>query len=113
VLLTVDLHEHFIDIERVAIGLMFSFQSSSVQAAELNAPEPDRFPSDDDASFSQKVFDISMAQIESIVEPDGVADDIGRESVAFVGIHHQIPPIWPSKLGNTLELRIGISLMSQ
>ena len=33
-----------------------------------------------------------MTQIESVVEPDGVADDVGRESVALVSIH---PPILP------------------
>ena len=31
---------------------------------------------DGDASFSQKIFDISVAEIEAIVEPDSVGDDI-------------------------------------
>ena len=44
----------------------------------------------DDAALSQEVFDIPVAQIESVVEPDSVTDDIWRESVSFVGIH---PPI--------------------
>jgi hypothetical protein len=29
-----------------------------------------------DASLGQQIFNIPMAQIESIVEPNGVADDI-------------------------------------
>ena len=33
-----------------------------------------------------------MAQVESIVEPDGVADNVRRESLAFIYIH---PPILP------------------
>ena len=45
---------------------------------------------DDDAALGQEIFDISMAQIESIVEPDGVGDDIGRKSVALISIHRQI-----------------------
>ena len=39
-----------------------------------------------------RYLDISMAEIESIVEPDGVADDIGRESVSFICVH---PPSLP------------------
>ena len=35
-----------------------------------------------------------MAEIEAIVEPDRIADDVGWESVAFVGIPHLILPIW-------------------
>ena len=31
-----------------------------------------------------------MAQIEAIVEPDGVTDDVSRESVAFVCSHPSI-----------------------
>jgi hypothetical protein len=49
-----------------------------------------RIAADRDTAFSQKVFDISMTQIETMLEPDGVTDDIWWESVAFVSIH---PPI--------------------
>jgi hypothetical protein len=31
-----------------------------------------------------------VAQVESVVEPDCVGDDIWRESVALIRIHHQI-----------------------
>jgi hypothetical protein len=31
-----------------------------------------------------------MTQIEAIVEPNGVTDDIGWEAVAFVGTHAPI-----------------------
>jgi len=34
-----------------------------------------------------------MAEIKSIAEPDGVGDDIGRESMALVGIHGAIVAI--------------------
>jgi hypothetical protein len=59
----------------------------------LWVPKADRFTSDNDASFSKKVFNIAMTEIETIVEPDGVGDDIWLESVAFVGIHRLILPI--------------------
>ena len=43
-----------------------------------------------------------MAEIEAIVEPDGIADDIGRESVAFVCVHPPILSISASLVGSNL-----------
>jgi hypothetical protein len=34
-----------------------------------------------------------VAEIEAIVEPDGVGNDVRWESVAFICIHWPIPPI--------------------
>jgi hypothetical protein len=45
------------------------------------------FTTDGDASFSEQIFNIAMAQVESIVKPDGVTDDIVRESVTLVSTH--------------------------
>ena len=39
-------------------------------------------------------FGITVTEIESVVEPDGVAGDRWRESVALVGVHE---PILPTK----------------
>ena len=72
---------------------MFWFQSTSVQRAELDAPEANRFATDNNPSLSEQVFNISMAQIESVVEPDGVRNDIWRESVTFICVHWPILPI--------------------
>ncbi len=33
-----------------------------------------------------------MAEIETVVEPNGVGDDVGRKSVAFIDSHHRIIP---------------------
>ena len=52
--------------------------------------EANRLAADGDTVFRQKVFDISMTQIETMVVPDSVTDDIWWESVAFESIH---PPI--------------------
>jgi hypothetical protein len=40
-LLAVDFDEGLIDVEGIAVASVFSFQSSSVQAAELDTPQPD------------------------------------------------------------------------
>jgi hypothetical protein len=41
VLLAVDLHEDFIDVEGITVASVFSFQPSSVQSTKLDAPEAD------------------------------------------------------------------------
>lgn len=69
---------------------MLPLQSSSVETAKLDAPETDRFSTDDNAAFSQEIFYVSMTQIESVVEPDCVANDVSPESMALVGIHSPI-----------------------
>jgi len=37
-----------------------------------------------DPALSQQLFDIMIAERESIVEPERVADDLGRKSIALV-----------------------------
>ena len=56
-------------------------------------PETDRFTADDNASFSEHIFNIAMAEIKAIIQPDDIGNDIWRESLAFVGIHEPILPI--------------------
>jgi hypothetical protein len=40
-----------------------------------------------------QIFDITMAEIEAIAEPDCVGDDVGWESVALLGFHQGILPV--------------------
>ena len=89
-LLAVDLDQYFIDVEGITVSAMSAFQSSGIERAELDTPQTDRFPSHDDPTFSQEIFDIPVAQVEAILEPDSVGNDTRRESVAFVGIHRPI-----------------------
>jgi len=37
-----------------------------------------------DASLGQQVFDIAKAQTETVIKPDSVADDFGREPMAVI-----------------------------
>ena len=89
-LFTVDLHEDFIDEESVAIALMLALQAPGIFGSELDAPEPDGFITDSDATFGQEVFDIAVAEAESVVKPDRVTDDIWWKPVTFVCIHYRI-----------------------
>ena len=89
-LLAVYFHEEFIDIEGIAVSSVFSFQASGVEGSEFDTPEADRLPADRDAALGEQIFDISVAEIEAIVEPDGITDDIGGEPASFIGIHAPI-----------------------
>ena len=41
---------------------------------------------DNDATFSQQQLNISQAEAEHVIQPDRVADDLGRKAVAVVRI---------------------------
>ena len=95
-LFAVDFDEYFINVEGIAVAPVLSLQAAGINGSELDTPEANRFSADRDAALSEQIFNISVAEIESIVEPDGVGNDIGRESVSFVGIHWPILSIWSS-----------------
>jgi hypothetical protein len=95
-LLVLDLHEDFIDVERVAISSVPAVKSAGIYSSESDTPETDRFSNDCDASFSQQVFDIAMAQA------------IRWESVAFINSHQPILPISASELGDTVGIHSSV-----
>jgi hypothetical protein len=49
-----------------------------------------------DASLGQEICYISVTEIEAVVQPDGVGNDVRWESVALVCIHGPILAISPS-----------------
>jgi hypothetical protein len=52
--------------------------------AKLPTPLTDRFIRHDDATGKQQLFDIPVAEAEAEVQPDAMADDLGREMVALL-----------------------------
>ena len=66
---------------------------AGVNGPEFDTPEADRPPCNDDATLSQVVFDITVTEVETEVEPNRVGDYIWQKSVALVGIHGPILPI--------------------
>jgi hypothetical protein len=89
-LFTIDFYEDFIDEEGVTVTSMSTLQSFGVSGSKLDTSEPDGLIADCYATLSQEIFDIAVAEVKAIAHPDCIADDIGRESVAFVGIHPEI-----------------------
>src|SRR4051794_24555404 len=52
---------------------------------EFQTPASDALVGDGHASFSQDQFDVPKAEAEHVVQPDRVADDLGREPVPVIG----------------------------
>ena len=73
--LTADLHEDFIQEPDISEAALSSSQLPSVVWTELPVPLRDRFVRHDDSSLGKQSFDLSEAQTELIIDPDGVADD--------------------------------------
>ena len=61
-------------------------QSARESLAELLAPLTNRLIGDDDATFSQQQLNIPQAEAEHVIQPDCVADDLGRKAVAVVWV---------------------------
>jgi hypothetical protein len=53
VLLAVDLHEDFIDVEGIAEAAVVSLQSKDIESAELDAPKPDRLSANHNSTLRQ------------------------------------------------------------
>ena len=64
-----------------------------INGTELDTPKADCFFGYGEAPLSQEVFYISVAEVEAVVEPDSVTNDIRWESVTFVCIHSLMIPI--------------------
>lgn len=82
--------EHFIDIEGVAVTSMLSLQPARINGYKFDAPEPDRLSINGDSALGQHIFDGTLAQVESVIQPDRLGKDIWRKSVAFIDIHGPI-----------------------
>jgi hypothetical protein len=87
VLFTLNFHEYFIYIESVTIALVISTKSLGEFGAELRAPKADGLIAHRNTTLGQQILNISMTQIESVVEPNSVANYRGRESMALIGDH--------------------------
>ena len=81
------LYEDLVNVEGVTVALVLSLQAAGINGTEFDTPQANRLAADDNATFSQEVFDIAVAKVEPAVEPDSTGNDIWRESVALIGVH--------------------------
>ena len=84
VLLTPNVHEEFIQVPRITQATLSPLEPTSILGTELPAPLSDGLVGDHDSPLCKELLDISEAQAEAVVEPDGVADDLRGISVSVV-----------------------------
>src|SRR5262245_43834431 len=82
--LAIDRKEHLIQVPLVARLRTPSSQPIGVVLPKLPTPFADGFVGHRDATFEQELFHVAVAQGESLVEPDSVADDFARKAVVLV-----------------------------
>ena len=83
--LAINLQEHLIKVPGVARLRPALTELAGEVGAELEAPLTDALMADDNAPLGQDKLHLAQAQAEHVVQPDGVADDLGWEAVARVG----------------------------
>ena len=92
-LLAVDPDEEFVQMPAITEATLFLLKTSGVVGSEFSAPSPDGFLRNNDSAFGQKIFNITEAQTEAMIDPHGVTDDFRRETVSVVmgsGALHQM-----------------------
>jgi hypothetical protein len=83
-LLAVDSNKDLVQVPVVAEPALSSLQFPSIVRTEFLTPLSDRFIRHNDSALGEKILDISEAQAEAMVNPDRIADNLGRETVARV-----------------------------
>ena len=87
-LLSLNLHEDFIDVPSIAQFALLSSDRLGIFRPKLQAPEPNCLVGDRDATLGEEILDITEAEREPMVQPDSMADNLGRKSVASVAGFH-------------------------
>ena len=96
VALSIDCHEHFVQVPRVTETALTPFQPASVLRSELDGSLSDRFISHVHATLGEQIFDLAKTETEPIVGPDSVTDDLWRKAMPNVtGLASLHPGIVP------------------
>ena len=83
-LLAIDPHEDFVQVPDIAEAALAPLQLSSIVRTELLTPMSNGFIGDHDSAFGEKILDISETQAETMIDPDGMANDFDRKTVTVV-----------------------------
>ena len=84
---SLDGDEDLVQVPSVTQPALSTLEPPGVCRTELDAPQPDRFVGHCEAALGQEIFDIAQAHTEAVIQPDGVADDLGGKAVSAVVRH--------------------------
>jgi hypothetical protein len=83
---SVNREEHFVQVPCVTWSGVLAPKLVSILLAKFPTPFPNRFVRDDDATNKEQLFNILVTEAEAEVQPDAMADDLGREAVVLVAV---------------------------
>src|SRR6266498_5669488 len=81
---TTNTKRHLVEMPFVARSSSAPTQLVNEGGSELSAPAADGFITDLDAALGQEILDVTQAEVETVVEPDGVGDDFSWEAVTAI-----------------------------
>jgi hypothetical protein len=81
-----DGQKHLIQVPLVARPGPAASELMGIRLSEFPAPLPDRLVGDDDSAGEQQLFNVSVAEAEAVVQPDAMADDLGRNPMVCVQV---------------------------
>ena len=82
--LTLDCHEEFVQVPDVPQASLSAPEYMGVFGTELSAPLSNGLVGDYDSAPCQQILNIPEIQAESMIEPNGMADDIRRKSMSVI-----------------------------
>ena len=95
-----DGHEHFVQVPCVAQPPLMWLERPGAIWPKLETPQAYGLVGDRGAPLGQEILNVPEAQTETVVEPDGMADDFRRESVSVVAgrppVHRPTLPVTTS-----------------
>lgn len=82
--LAIDTDEYLVEMPGVTRPRPSPAQLASKLGSEFSAPMPNALVGHDRAPLGQDQLDISQAEAEHVVEPHGMADDLGWKPVTGI-----------------------------
>ncbi len=82
--LPLDGHKDFVDMPGIPQPSLSFFKFTRLGRPKLLTPLADRFIRNGDTTFGQQLFDLTEAQREAVVQPDGMADYLRGKTVTLV-----------------------------
>ena len=76
--------QHHIQMPYVTEPTLPTTQGTGVRRSELPAPPANGLVGHGDAALGKEILDIAQAQRESMVQPNGMADNLRWEAVASI-----------------------------
>jgi len=85
-LYALDANEHLVHIPLIPRLWPAAAQAVGETLTEFLAPAPHCLVGHDHTTFGQNQLNVPETQAEHVVQPDGMADDLGREAVAVMRV---------------------------